>query len=63
MERVDCVTYQNYMNTQFPESKNDAKSTHSAVTLAGVTPDHPKAKESAKISEFLSRNSIIYDLA
>ncbi len=32
------------------------------LPLAEATPDHPKAKELAKISEILDRNSSIYDL-
>jgi len=32
------------------------------LPLAEVTPDHPKAKEFAKISEILDQNSSIYDL-
>jgi len=32
------------------------------LPLAEATPDHPKAKELAKISEILDRNSNIYDL-
>lgn len=33
------------------------------LPLAEATPDHPKAKELAKISEILDINNSIYDLA